>query len=102
MTTGNPYRFYVVAENYVGLSSAPSDISTHWVCHAPSGLEPPTRVSTTSTSVDLAWSPPSDDGGCAVTGYAILFGDEKDASPTGEIPYTEVHAVQVRDNPNLS
>jgi hypothetical protein len=36
-TTGLPYRFYLVSENYVGLSDEASDISTHYACLAPSG-----------------------------------------------------------------
>jgi hypothetical protein len=50
----------------------------------------------------LSWSAPTDDGGCAVTGYALLLGDEKDASASGEIPYSEVHAADVRNKPTLS
>ena len=52
--------------------------------------------------MDLSWSPPADDGGCAVTGFALLLGDEKDATASGEIPYAEVHAADVRNEPNLS
>jgi len=102
LTTGHPYRFYAVAENYVGLNVAASDIATHWACQAPSGLEPPVRIATTQTQVELSWSAPADDGGCAITGYAILLGDEKNASASGEIPYAEVHATDVRDKPTLS
>ena len=36
LTTGLPYRFYIVSENFVGLSEQASDVSTHYACEAPS------------------------------------------------------------------
>lgn len=40
LTTGLPYRFYLIAENYVG-QSAQSPYATLYACIAPSGLSPP-------------------------------------------------------------
>jgi hypothetical protein len=99
--TGQRYRFYLVAENHVGLSPSPSAIAAFRACQAPAGLEPPERVATTQSTVTLAWSPPGDDGGCALTGYAILMGDEAAATPDG-VPYSAVHAAEVQDRPSLS
>ena len=40
LMTGYPYRFYLVAENDVGLS-LPSSYTTIYACVAPSGLDRP-------------------------------------------------------------
>lgn len=99
--TGLPYRFYVVSENYVGLSTSASDIAEFRACLEPSGLAAPTSVSTTDTSVSISWSAPVDDGGCALTGYAVLVGDE-DVATSGGVTYSEVHSAEVRDDPSMS
>ena len=49
----------------------------------------------------LSWSAPTDDGGCTLTGYAILAGDEDQGSALG-VTYTEVHSAAVRENPAMS
>jgi hypothetical protein len=49
----------------------------------------------------VQWTPPDDDGGCSITGYAILAGDEDQASSDG-VTYSEVHSADVRDIPTLS
>jgi large repetitive protein len=100
LVTGHLYRFYVVSENHVGLSTSASAIAGFRACKAPEGVEPPERVDTSWTSVSVSWSPPADDGGCAITGYALLLGDEADATPEG-LSYTEVHASDIRDRPTL-
>lgn len=50
--------------------------------------------------MSLKWSPPVDDGGCAITGYALLVGDEADATANG-LSYTEVHSADIRNRPTL-
>jgi hypothetical protein len=85
LTTGKSYRFYIVSENYVGLSSSASDMASIYICQAPSGLNPPTLVSSTSSQVVLNWTAPSDDGGCLITGYKIYVGKE-----ASSITYQEV------------
>ena len=102
ISTGDLYRFYLVSENHVGLSAAASDISAFRACEAPTGLAPPTRVATSETSVSVAWSPPADDGGCSVTGYALLVGAEALAGAGDALSFAEVHAADVRDRPSLN
>ena len=101
LLTGHLYRFYLVSENHVGLSTSASEIAGYRACQAPEGLDPPERVATSQTSVSVAWSPPADDGGCALTGYALLMGDEAEATAEG-VSYAEVHADDVRDRPSLN
>jgi hypothetical protein len=48
----------------------------------------PTREGGTSTSLQLAWTPPADNGGCALAGYAAFMDD---GSGTGS--FTEVNAA---------
>jgi hypothetical protein len=96
ITTGLPYRFYLVSENAVGLSASASDIATYYACQNPATLAAPTVVTTTSTAIGIAWTAPSDDGGCALTGYAILVGDESTAV-AGAVTYGEVHASSVNN-----
>ena len=40
LTTGRPYRFYTVAENFIGVS-IPSALATVYSCTEPSGLDRP-------------------------------------------------------------
>lgn len=51
--------------------------------------------------MELAWSAPADDGGCTLTGYAILAGDE-DVATAGGVTYAEVHSTGVRGDPTMS
>jgi titin len=101
LETGLNYRFYVVSENYVGLSGQASDISEYRLCQLPTGIEPPSVVSTTSTSIDLSWSRPSDDGGCSVTGYGILVADEASGS-TSSLTYQEVHSSVLNSDSSIT
>ena len=101
IVTGRPYRFYLVPENHVGVSTTPSEIAQYRACQAPSDPAAPTRVATSQTSVEIAWTAPEDDGGCALTGYAILVGDEASATADG-VSYVEVHAADVRNKPSLN
>jgi hypothetical protein len=76
IVTGQTYRFYLVSENYVGLSVSASAIAGHRACEAPSGVPAPTAGVTSTTSVALTWTAPADDGGCPLTSYTILAADE--------------------------
>jgi titin len=101
ITTGNLYRFYTVSENAVGLSTSVSSIASFRACQAPSGLDPPTRVATTESSVSLSWAGPTDDGGCSITGFALFVADEAAATAAG-LTYAEVHSDAVRNLPSLN
>lgn len=94
LTTGLPYRFYVVAENIIGKSVA-SEVTTIFACTAPSGLDRPYRGVITTTSVELYWTSPLDDGGCLLTGYSIL----RDDGNNGD--FVEVHAAAINNKPSL-
>mmetsp|Transcript_23476 Transcript_23476/g.36163 ORF Transcript_23476/g.36163 Transcript_23476/m.36163 type:complete len:184 (-) Transcript_23476:2298-2849(-) len=58
-------------------------------------FEAPTIVSVTSTEINIEWTPPSDTGGCNITGYAIYIKDPDDTS-------AEYDSANVRDKPFLS
>jgi hypothetical protein len=95
LTTGLPYRFYIVAKNIIGLS-VPSNYLTVYSCTNPSGLSRPVQGTVTQSSVTISWSAPLDNGGCLVTSYSIL----RDDGNGGE--YVEVHAAQVNNKPTLT
>jgi hypothetical protein len=58
-------------------------------CVAPSGVNAPTLVSTTSKQVNLKWTPPNDHGACEVTGYKILRDDGAEGPITTSIVFKE-------------
>ena len=93
--TGREYRFYLVSENRVGLSTAASPIAAFRACQAPTGLAPPTRVRTTTTSVEVAWTSPTDDGGCRVSSYHLFVALE---APT--LTFAEVHSAAIPGDPS--
>ena len=33
------------------------------------------RTDSTTTSIDISWEPPTDNGGCQLTGYAVYVSD---------------------------
>ena len=71
---GRAYRFYIVAEafNETGPSSP---ISTIFTCVVPSGLQAPTFVKTTSTTMSLVWIEPKNNGDCPLLGFALFRDD---------------------------
>jgi hypothetical protein len=72
LTTGRPYRFYLQALNFVGVS-VNSPITTIYSCSDPGTVSPPVLDGQpTTTMIPLKWSPPSLSGGCPITSYAIL------------------------------
>jgi hypothetical protein len=99
LTTGLRYTFRAFAVNYNGLSPQSPD-GAYYACSAPTDFAAPTVVSQSTTAISIQWTPPSDTGGCQITGYAVF----RDNGATGVIT-TEVNSVNdlsVRDKPSLS
>jgi hypothetical protein len=58
LVTGRPYRFYVQALNYAGVSPD-SDITTIYACSDPGSINAPVlNGQQTSTMIPIKWSPP--------------------------------------------
>ena len=71
-----------------------------YTCIPPSGLAPPTFLTSNSTSITIQWTPPQSNGGCPITGYAV-FRD----NGTSEITDIEVNVPNdpsIRNIPVLS
>lgn len=59
----------------------------------------PTVSAVTKTSIKLNWSPPQDDGGCLLKGYAVFVDDGNEGN------FVEANSdvdTNVRLNPNLN
>lgn len=69
LITGLPYRFKVVALNING-ASPDSAISIIYACLMPSNVSTPTKVTTTTTSITIAWTQPNTNG-CPLNGFEI-------------------------------
>jgi hypothetical protein len=64
---------------------------------APSQPNKPTRLGGTSTSIDIGWSAPSDDGGCPISSYRLF----RDDGNSGSIN-TEVDSTNIENKPYLN
>jgi titin len=71
LTVGVLHQFKVVAVNFNGNSQESDPLSVH-ACVAPSAPPAPERVTGTSTSITLSWTPPTDNGGCLLTGFKLF------------------------------
>lgn len=74
LTRGLEYKFQLKALNFNGPGAASNSLTTYF-CSAPSGLDPPTLLSSTSLTLTLTWNPPADDGGCPVLEYILKRDD---------------------------
>jgi hypothetical protein len=105
LTNGHYYTFRVIALNYNG-ASQPSATASYYVCTAPTSFPAPVVESQTSSSMTLSWVPPSDLGGCRVTGYAVWRDDGAVASASaGTGITTELNSASdplVRGRPSLN
>lgn len=72
LSTGAPYTFTLSAVNFNGEGTI-SDPVVYTACTAPIGLSAPIVTLTTETTIDLVWTPPGDDGGCALIGYELYL-----------------------------
>ena len=100
LTLSLTYRFKVIAHNYNSLSpSAESEIALIPLCTKPSQFARPTKLSTSMTSIAINWNEPGYNGGCAITGYAVMVDDGASGS------YIEANVdndLAVRQRPSLS
>lgn len=97
---GALYSFRAIALNFNG-QSEPSASRSYYICTQPTGFKMPKVVSQSRTQMVLEWAPPTDLGGCTVTGYAV-FRDGGSAAPgdlTDEL--NTVNDPAVRDKPSL-
>ena len=73
LSSSTAYAYRVSAINGIGTSS-PSNISSATTSQAPTAPQPPTNLSAntiSSSTINLSWTAPSDNGGSAITGYMI-------------------------------
>lgn len=94
LTTGLSYLFTVSALNVNGESDM-SDTVEIFACLKPSNLDTPTKVTSSTTSITIAWEEP-DDNGCPIQSYSIY----RDDGASGSID-TEVDSANVRNKPSL-
>lgn len=83
LTAGRQYRFRTQAENYNGFGDL-SAITYIYACTEPSGFDLPQYVSSTSSSMTISWSEPSNNGGCPLTGYIVYRDDADSTDPSVE------------------
>jgi len=62
-----------------------SDFVKVWACVVPSGMDAPSYVSTTSTSLLVKWPEVRNVGGCPITGYSVYRDDGTSGSATIEV-----------------
>jgi hypothetical protein len=68
---------------------AESDFVKVYACVVPSGMDAPSYVSTTSTSLLLKWPEVKDVGGCPITGYSVFRDDGSNGATTTEVDSTK-------------
>jgi hypothetical protein len=74
LTTGALYSFIISAVNFNG--EGPTSVPVlYTACTEPRGLRQPRVMLTSETSIDLVWTAPSDDGGCALIGFELMVDD---------------------------
>jgi hypothetical protein len=61
----------------------------------PTGFAAPYRTGSTAVSIDIAWVPPEDTGGCVITGYAVFKDDGTGTSTFLEA--NEANDLNIRD-----
>ena len=76
MTSSLLYRFKVIAHNYNSKAPGPeSNASSIYACESPKTWIKPTKLSTSKSSISIAWDEPSDNGGCRIEGYSVHIDD---------------------------
>jgi hypothetical protein len=59
----------------------------------------PWKIASSSSSLSLEWTEPSDNGGCTITGYAVFRNDGNNGPIT--IEANEDQDTNIRDRPTL-
>lgn len=72
------YSFVVYVRDINGLGAA-SPTASFLACLSPAGLAAPVLTAVSKTTFAISWSPPSSDGGCALTAYALTLSSDQDA-----------------------
>ena len=99
LTTGLQYRFKVRAAGYND-QGPDSNIASFYACTSPSGFQSPTLVQSTTTTIQIQWNAPTDDGGCSLTSYAVFRDDGNSGTITTEVNTSNDPAI--RGDPSLS
>jgi hypothetical protein len=94
LTTGLPYRFNVNSLNINGIS-VDSPIATIYSCLVPSNVNPPYKISTTSSSLTVGWNEPKANA-CPIIGFSIYRDNAANDAITNE-----VDSASVRNKPSL-
>ena len=68
------YQFSVRAVNVIGSSELSDPISLR-AAEVPAAPEPPTKLSSTRTSITITWQEPPYDGGNPVSSYKVYMDD---------------------------
>ena len=100
LTNGHFYTFRALALDYNG-NYATSASAGFYVCTAPSDFSAPLITSQTSTTMVLEWTPPADDGGCSITGYALFRDDGEVAGTAITTELNSASDANIRNKPSL-
>jgi len=95
---GRAYRLKVQAINFNGAHEE-SDPVVLYTCTPPTHLSHPVFTGTTSTSLGLRWSEPTDNGGCPILGYSLYRDELESGDPAIEV--NEDNDPLVRNIPTL-
>lgn len=73
-------------------------MTTYYACSAPSGFDTPYYIASSeiTKTIEIGWSMPSQEGGCAVLGYRIFINDGNDGALDSEV------TAMADRNPNLN
>lgn len=93
--TGTKYTLRHKSINHNGESEY-SDALEAYACESPTAPGRPTWITSTQTTVSLAWEPSVDDGGCPILEYRLY----RDVGDGSGLATTEVHAAVLRGDPS--
>jgi hypothetical protein len=96
--TGETYHFRVFAVNFNGRSTALGNQVAILACGLPLQMDLPTRVTSSGTTITIKWTPPADDGGCAIYDYAVR---RTPGSGTGAGTWVVDNPTQGRGDPGV-